>query len=282
MIKRSIFTVITFFLFLLLTGCSRNNIILPPEAGETAHNLITDRKKIENVLTALGQVNLNWMARPGWVHSERIPADGEIIKFTYQDRWTHYINDLGDCAEEMWLVRKTYTSENEQQRIRLATGAQGELVALRTFSETPDKIPSYADPRVEVQPCRAQDRSPVLFDLQEEIQSIQANITDLRLWEETLVGKDLYVLYIVCKGDDSALGIPNNAQGKMTMIFYEKETGNRVKMILKLLYAGEEWKGETWVDESYEFVENLPREVADEYELAQKELDFYLDILARK
>lgn len=276
--RRESLIFVSVILLLVLSGCNR--VTLPEiEGTDTRRNLTTNRIKIEDTLEELGKANLDWMARPGWVHYERIPVEEGIVKFSYQDRWTHYVNENGDCAEELWVIRKSKGSQEGQIRVRLADGTQGELVALRAGGEIPD----YADPtQMEKDECQAKERSAPLIDLQ-EIRLKEEYVDELSLWEETLDGKEVIVLQVVYQGTDtSLLGIPTDAEGKLEQFYYDRQTGNRVKIIMEILYPGNEWKGETWTEEQYSFYEELPEDVAKELEQSEKELRFYLDLLTQK
>lgn len=274
--KRQTFVVIT--LFLLITGCSPINVSRSDDTTTIPENLISNQGKIEARLEALGRTNLEWLARAGWVHYERIPVEEGIVKFTYQNRWTYYFNQEGECSEELWIIKRTKDSTEGQRRVRLADGTQGELIALRTGGE----IPSYADPtQLEKVTCRAEERSAPVVDLI-DFQSKSDYVEELQLWEEQMDGRDVVVFQAIYMGTDTnLLGIPTDAEGKLEQIYYDAQTGNRVKMLIKIYYQEDGWKGETWTEEQYSYYEELPEVVAEELQQSKKELEFYLDVLSR-
>lgn len=160
--KKSIFfSIVTIIILLSFPGCQG---ILSDDSMNSGSGgkQLTSLDEIYAVLEELGQANLEWMARPGWIHYERIPATDGIMKFSYREHWTHFINDQGECAEELIIIRRAKDAPDDYRLIRMPDGTQGELIALRKGGNIPD----YADPTAQRnEMCQARDRSAPLNDL---------------------------------------------------------------------------------------------------------------------
>ena len=264
-------------IFVLLLGSSCQESLSPSIENGLNENVITNLEDIYTTLEELGQVNLEWMAHEGWIHYERIPSADGIIKFTYQERWTHYINDKGECAEELFVIKKTKDANDIQRFYRMSDGTRGELIALRGSGEIPD----YADPRLSQNyVCNAQDLAAPLTDLA-SLREKEDYLVEIRLWKDIYNGVDVVVLEMNFEGEDTnLLAIPSDADGKLERVYYDEQNGNRIRTVISLLYDGDQWQGETSCEERFEYYEDLPESVVEEIVISEKELLFYLEILS--
>lgn len=81
------------------------------------------------------------------------------------------------------------------------------------------------------------------------------------------------------RGDDTdQLGTPQNAIGKKETFYYDKSTGNRIRLDLAIEYPNEVWSGSTFVDYEFFYFENLPESIQKKFDNSIEELMYYLDL----
>ena len=255
----------------LLVGC---NTFIKKLPDANSGNDIANLASIEDLLEGLARTNLTWMGKQGWLHIEQIPGGTGEVQLTYRDRWIHFTDEKGKCAEELYVIRKTKDSTDGQRWFRTKEGFVGELVILRAGAE--DAL-EYAGPRKEEKQCTAEELSTPLIDLR-DIQANKSSIDYVKWWREEVEEKKVVILEIAYSGYDQQLGIPPGASGKIETMLYDEETGNRIKYTMKLIYpADSKLQSEVWLDEHSKYWERLPEEIQGEIIQAEKELLFYVE-----
>ncbi len=258
-------------LVLLCSSCSSypNEHTFSPKENSKAE-LIIDQ------LSDLADINIKWLTEQnGWVRSVSKPSSEGMIRFTYQERWTHYIEHPKECLEEMWIIRRTESEDDGQLLMHTADGYVGDVIKLRktiyfnNSSEELNKKPAY---------CLIADRSMPLNDLNAVLQNMEY-IIETNVMEDKYNGIDVLILEIHYRGDNTdLLGTPENAIGKKETIYYDKMTGNRIHFDLDLEYPNEVWGGKTFVDYEIFFYETLPADIQKKFDRSIKELLYYLDL----
>lgn len=260
-------------ILLSLIGCSSEINFKDPVIGSDI--ILKQVDLVSEELSKLGTLNSQWLtSRSGWIHIVSRPSVEGIMKFTYQERWTHYQEGSSECVEEMHIIRRTEDSEDGQFRIHTPEGFEGELIGLRQKIYFSD---SYDENQVEPIKCKVSDRSAPMAAMRNFLQN-EEFITEVSLSEQTLNGVDVLVFNAHYQGGNSdQLGIPDNAIGKMETIYYDKATGNRIRFELVLEFPNGVWDGETYIEDEVTFLDSLPEEVQKKLESAIKELNYYLD-----
>ncbi|MGB4594365.1 MAG: hypothetical protein WBI14_00475 [Anaerolineaceae bacterium] len=257
-------------LVIIVFGCSINS--------EQATGSIAIKEQINLIskeLIHLGEINIQWLSsRNGWIHIVSQPSEEGIMKFTFQERWTHYQQASTECIEEMRIIRRTENSEDGQFRIHTPEGYEGELIKLRHQIYFNDSI---ADNQIQKAKCLVSDRSSPISEMTTLIQNKEF-VTAASLTEEMIDSLPVIVITIHYRGDNpDKLGIPENAIGKKETIYFDKDTGNRIRFELVLEFPNGDWEGKTSIEDKVTYLDSLPADVQQKLESAIKELNYYLE-----
>lgn len=257
-------------LFLLFSSCSFDpDNIIPPKLNSKV-------KPIYDQLSELAAINIKWLAdHDGWIQVVSIPSPEGIIKFTYQERWTHFTEDSKTCLEEMWIIRRTKNDEDGQLIILTSNGYKGDVIKLRQTVYFNDSTEGINKKPVK---CLISDRSMPLNDLNAILKNMQF-IQEANYREDIYNGVEVIIIEIHYRGDDTdQLGTPQNAIGKKETFYYDKSTGNRIRLDLAIEYPNEVWSGSTFVDYEFFYFENLPESIQKKFDNSIEELMYYLDL----
>ncbi len=178
---------------------------LPDESGNetqmdsldfsyTADKPLTDPDEILNILHALSQKYIQWLSRPGWFLERTYINNGSVLTAT------HFIDDQGNCAERFQF------SEHENQWsaswLRMVDGTNVQLY------DQPRPLVEAKNPPVISSPkpgdsCKLEnDVAYDLINLEsgkkiriEDFQNGVFTSHDLNLWNESLDGREVVVLF---------------------------------------------------------------------------------------
>jgi len=273
--KTRLFRIFVLFLFLVpLMGCSQAIRNFPSKAPDSG--VITNIKTVKESLEELGRINEEWLTQDkGWIHYVRQPSQTGDIRFTFQERWTEFPYGNTTCGRYLLIIKATADSVDGQRHIRLADGTKAELVSLGedfvsgSFSES-DSIDKTE--------CEAAEISGSLLDLQ-KMELLAKFIKKVKMWDETYNGQEVRVLEVLYIGNDiDELATPYGAGGKVERLYYDIETGNRIRIEETFLYDDQWGGGVTYAEEIYEYFHELPAEALNQIDLAEMELEYYLII----
>ena len=270
--KIRVFRIFVVFLFIVpLMGCAggvRNYPSKAPESGT-----ITNINKVKENLEELGRINVEWLTQgDGWIHYERQPSQIGGIKFTYQERWTEFPYGTTACGRYLWIIRATVDSIDGQRHIRLADGTKAELISLGEDFMAGSVAASDSIDKTE---CDAVEISGPLLDLQ-RMDRLTRFIKKVNMWDGTYNGQDVRILEVLYLGElENELPAPAGSEGKVERLYYDVSTGNRIR-IEEMYLNDDQWGGDTYAEESYEYTQGLSADVLNMIDLAEMELDYYL------
>jgi hypothetical protein len=236
-----------------------------PLPAWTIDSPLTSSPSMVALLEVLSAKNLDLLLATGWLHSTRRDAgQADTIPTSFIETWTRSPLQAGAYPESLTIVKDQPEGERIiQLHVCLSDGLCGDLVALRNGEGTLVRLD--APPDLTTAGYLAQ-----LLAGKGEL-SKNGKMDQAQAWFEDLDGKAVFVLTL----HYSPLQ-PSPTTFETTEVFsFDLETGLALRESVRMVYLDGSLFGETLTENQYEFLPELPADVAQEFAAAVAELRSY-------
>lgn len=226
---------------------------------------LTSMPEMVAFLEELEVKNRDLLRATGWLHITRGDAgQAGTIPTSFMETWTRSPILAGAYPESMAIVKDRPEGERiVQLNVCLSDGLCGDLVALRSGEGSPRQLD--APPELTTAGYLAQ-----LLRGKGEL-SKNGKMDQAQAWFEDLDGKPVFVLSL----HYSPLQ-PSSTTYETTEVYsLDLETGMALRESVRMVYPDGARFGETLIENQYEFLPELPADVAQEFAAAVAELRSY-------
>jgi hypothetical protein len=233
-----------------------------PIPGET----ITDIPRIVEILNQLAEKNVGMYQKDGWWRriNTVIEQSGDLNSADHEE-WSHLPRNSSECMAKMDIVKDPSTGNINLWQIQTPEGYMGDLISLRTGeSEIVRVDPALC--RLTVDSTQAGYLAKALAgdssgkDSKREPQFAQA------WWYEDQNGKQVIFVEVNFKTSFEKLSAEDD------VYYFDMETGMAIDHIYSMFWEDGTEKGQFEVQSLYELWEELPQDVAAQYDQAVKEM----------
>ena len=233
-----------------------------PLPAWTIDSPLTSTPAILALLNELSAKNRDFIHAPGWLHSTRRDAGQEgTIPTSYIETWLKFSIPEGVFPESLVIVKDQPDGERLiQLQVCLSDGLCGDLVALRKGEGTLEQLDAPPDPTtVGLLAQRLAGQGEL---------SKSGKVDQALAWFENLDGKPVFFLSL----HYSPLQLSPSTPETTEVYSIDLETGLLLRENLRQVYMDGTLFGETLSAYQYEFLPELPADVAGQFSEASAEL----------
>jgi hypothetical protein len=247
------------------TPTALSTLIPTPLPAWTVDSPLTSSPAMVAFLEELAVKNRDLLRATGWLHLTRGDAgQAGTIPTSFIETWTRSPVQAGAYPESLAIVKDQPEGERIIQfHVCLSDGLCGDLVALRSGEGSPGQLDAPPDPTTAGYLAK-------LLRGKGEL-SKNGKMDKAQAWFEDLDGKPAFVLSL----HYSPLQ-PSSTTFETTEVFsFDLETGLALRESVRMVYPDGSRFGETLTKNQYEFLPELPDDVAQEFAAAVAELRSY-------
>jgi hypothetical protein len=264
-------------LIVLILVVSCNNSTGPKSDVTNKENIDTAFLRWEEI----AQQNEEFLDKNGWVEFETHANRGTDARQHYTKMHAWFFLEEGRVIKSLTSIADAETNEELQRFVINPEGNRAELIELRA---TGLNARDYARPYTVN--WTVKDVSPTRQDL-EIVTSLSPIIEDISIEEQKMDNGDTFVIFTVIYGknqSDVKAGLyPENYGyiGKVEEYVYETETGNRQVKQESYIKEGGQQTDISTITLTVNQVENLPKETKEELDIAEEELNYYIELFSQ-
>ena len=236
-----------------------------PLPAWTVDSPLTSSPAMVAILEELAVKNRDLLRATGWLHITRGDAgQAGTIPASFIETWMRSPLQAGAYPESLAIVKDQPEGERiVQLNVCLSDGLCGDLVALRSGEGFPGQLDAPPDPTT----------AGYLAQLLRGKGELSKNgkMDQAQAWFEDLDGKPVFVLSL----HYSPLQPSSTAFETTEVYSLDLETGLALRESVRMVYPDGARFGETLTENHYEFLPELPADVAQEFTAAVAELRSY-------
>lgn len=261
---------------LCVTACSPLQIVTSKfsasaQSTPTPSEKITDIPKIEEVLNQLAEKNMGMYEMEGWWwRSNTVVSQSGDLYSSDHEEWSHLPQDSTQCMAKMDISKDASSGDILLWQMQTTEGYLGDLISLRKGESEVMQVDLAA--------CRLTEATTEAGYLAQSLQGnasgkdSRGNLEFAHAWYEERNGKQVFVVYAGFKTPFEKL------ISQTEEYTFDLQSGMALDHFLYMGWEDGSEMGKIETQSRYELWEELPEDVAAQYEQGSKELKIYLTV----